>query len=492
MLEGRHSTAQLICLAGGKAGADHGHLHGLLLEQGNTQCLAEHTLEFGGWELDRLLALPAAKIGVDHVTLNRTGPHDGDFDDEIVERPRLDPREHAHLRTTLDLEDPDRIRLADHGVGRRILGRDSGQVEGHSLVLGQQVEAALHAGEHPERQDVDLHEFQDIDIVLVPLDHLAIGHARRLDRRQIVEPVIGQNETAWMLRQMPRGPLELLREFKRQPQPAIGDVEIEFAGAGLVDTLAMPPDLRREQLGHVLGQAQSLADVADGALGVIAHHGRAQRAVVAAIGLVDPLHDDLAPLMLEVDIDVRGLVALLGDKALEQEIVALGIDAGDAQDVADGGIGGRASALAQDVLAARELHDGIHGQEIGRILQGFDQAELVLEQSHDLVGNAFRISSARTFPGELLECLLRRQPRQHLFFRILIGQLVEGKAALPRDLDGTRKGFGIAREETRHFPGWLEEAVGMALAPESQFVDGDVVADGRHHILQDAPAGFVK
>jgi hypothetical protein len=36
------------------------------------------------------------------------------------------------------------------------------------------------------------------------------------------------------------------------------------------------------------------------------------------------LDDLLAPLVLEVDIDIRRLVALLADEALEQEIVRLG------------------------------------------------------------------------------------------------------------------------------------------------------------------------
>ena len=58
--------------------------------------------------------------------------------------------------------------------------------------------------------------------------------------------------------------------------------------------------------------------------------------MVAAVGLEDPLHDDLAPLVLEIDVDVGRLAALLGDEALEQQVVAVGIDRGDAEHVADG------------------------------------------------------------------------------------------------------------------------------------------------------------
>jgi hypothetical protein len=58
-------------------------------------------------------------------------------------------------------------------------------------MLGQEIKAALHAGEHPERQDVDLHEFEAVDVVLVPFDDLPIDHAGRLDRHKLVEAVMG-------------------------------------------------------------------------------------------------------------------------------------------------------------------------------------------------------------------------------------------------------------------------------------------------------------
>ena len=73
-----------------------------------------------------------------------------------------------------------------------------------------------------------------------------------------------------------------------------------------------------------------------GALGAIADHGRAQSGVVAAVLLEDPLHDDLAPLVLEIDVDVRRLAAFLRHEALEQQVIPRGIDGGDAQHVADG------------------------------------------------------------------------------------------------------------------------------------------------------------
>jgi hypothetical protein len=76
---------------------------------------------------------------------------------------------------------------------------------------------------------------------------------------------------------------------------------------------ARPPCPRRP-IGHDRGpcreRAEDLADLADGAAAAIGDHRRRQGGAVAAIFLVDVLDDLLAPLVLEVDVDVGWLVAL--------------------------------------------------------------------------------------------------------------------------------------------------------------------------------------
>ena len=62
-----------------------------------------------------------------------------------------------------------------------------------------------------------------------------------------------------------------------------------------------------------------------------------------------------------------------------------GIDLGDAQAVAHRGVGGRAAPLAEDALAARELHDVVDGEEVGLVLQLGDERQLVLHQRARLV-----------------------------------------------------------------------------------------------------------
>ena len=80
----------------------------------------------------------------------------------------------------------------------------------------------------PKREDVDLHELERIDVVLVPFDHLAVDHRGRLDRHQVVEPVVGQHEAARMLAEMPRRAHQLARQIERQAQAPVDEVEVQL------------------------------------------------------------------------------------------------------------------------------------------------------------------------------------------------------------------------------------------------------------------------
>ncbi len=55
-------------------------------------------------------------------------------------------------------------------------------------------------------------------------------------------------------------------------------------------------------------------------LRAVVDDGGGDARAIAAVALVDVLDDLLAPLMLEIDVDVRRLAALDGDEALEQQV----------------------------------------------------------------------------------------------------------------------------------------------------------------------------
>ena len=105
-----------------------------------------------------------------------------------------------------------------------------------------------------------------------------------------------------------------------------------------------------------------------------------------AEAVVDILDDLLAPLVLEIDVDIGRLVARVRDEALEQQVRAGGIDLGDAERIADGGIGGRAAPLVEDVLLAGIADDVLDGEEKRRVFEPRDQLELVLDLLYDHEG----------------------------------------------------------------------------------------------------------
>ena len=321
-----------------------------------------------------------------------------------------------------------------------------------ALVLGEQIKAALHAGEHAKRQAIDLHKVQRVDVVLVPFDDLTVFHGGRLDRHEFVEPVMGEDEAARMLGEMTRRADQLAGEIESKTQTPVAQIEVQFLGVLRFNPFPRPaPNLRGQQFDEIFGQAERLADIAQRPLGAVADDRRAERGMIAAIGVEHPLQDDLAPLMLEIDIDVGRLAPLLRDETLEQKIVALGIDRGDAEHIADGAVGGRAAALTENVLAAGKTDDRVHRQEIGRIAELLDEAQLMGEDRHHFIGHAFGIARGGTFKGQLFERLLRREAGHGALFWILIGKLVEREAAARGDFDCACQGLGIAAKEPRHF-----------------------------------------
>ena len=196
--------------------------------------------------------------------------------------------------------------------------------------------------------------------------------------------------------------------------------------------------------------------------------------------------------MLEIHVDVWRLAPLLGDEALEQQVVAFGVDGGDAQDVADRRIGGRAAPLAQDVLASREADDGVHGQEVGGVFEGLDQSQLVAQDRRDLVRHALGVAPLSALPGQDLEGGLGRHARRRDLVRILVFQLLEGEAAAVGDLQGPGQGLGVFGEEAVHLLRRLEVPVGVAFAAEAQFIDGAAITHAGHHVLQQSTFGVVE
>ena len=427
---------------------------------------------------------------MDHAALDGAGPHDRHLDDEVVVLPGFQTRQHRHLRPALDLEHADRIGLAQHVVDGGVRGIHA-ERRPLAIVLLDQVEALAQAGQHAEAQHVDLVDLQGVEVVLVPFDDGTVVHGRILDRHQLVEPALGEDEAADMLRKMARKAAQRRRQFERQRQPRIGRIEAGLAHVVDIDAARPHAPHRVGHHAHRVGrEAERLADFADGAAAPVGDHRGRQRGARAAFLAVDPLDHVLAPLMLEIDIDVGRLVALVGKKALEQDPGFVGIDRSDAEAIAHGGIGGRAAALAKDAQLARLPDDFVHGQEVGRDLLLIDQREFVPDRLGNVGRNAVGIAPRRAFPGEAHELVLWSLAA-FVLDRVLVGELIEREMAASRDLLRALDGARMAMEQPRHLLRLLEMALGTGEAAEAQSVDGAAQTNGRHHVVQRPPLGHV-
>src|SRR5437870_8865508 len=94
-----------------------------------------------------------------------------------------------------------------------------------TAVTVYEIDCPTYAREHPEAEDVDLEQAERIEVVLVPLDHGALGHRRVFHRDQAREAAVVDDKAAGMLREVAREADELLGEIDHLLHDLVGDVE---------------------------------------------------------------------------------------------------------------------------------------------------------------------------------------------------------------------------------------------------------------------------
>ena len=322
---------------------------------------------------------------MNHVALNRTRPDDGNLDHKIVKIARLQARQHVHLRTTLDLEHAERFPPAQHVEDRTVilvLGFDVRKLIAPSLVIIDQIETLPDTGQHAERQHIDLHHFQGIDVVLVPFDEGAVIHRGIADRHIGVETILRQHIAADMLRQMARELDQFGGKLDGAADHAVLRIETRLFDLDVADARApAPPHSICERSGDIFGQTERLADIANGTARTIMNNSRHNRRPVTAIAAINILHHLFAARMLEIDIDIGRLKPLFRNEAFKQHIRLGGIHRCNAEHVANRRVGCRTAALTQDVLAAGIADDVMHRQEVMRVSKLLDKAEFFIDSA---------------------------------------------------------------------------------------------------------------
>jgi hypothetical protein len=149
-------------------------------------------------------------------------------------------------------------------------------------------------------------------------------------------------------------------------------------------------------------------------------------------------------LMLEIDIDVGRLLALRGDEAGEQKVMLGRVHRGDAKHVADGGVGRRATSLAQNALVLRDPHDLVDGEKVGRVIKLSMSASSSFK-SRDLLRHAGVVIAVRgVAPDQLFQPVLRRSSGRHGLIGVGVGKLIE------REIDASQNGFAFRPAHPAH------------------------------------------
>ena len=101
--------------------------------------------------------------------------------------------------------------------------------------------------------------------------------------------------------------------------------------------------------------------------------------------------------MLEIHVNIRRLIPLPRDESLEQQRDLLRGDLGDVQAVAHDGVGGRASALTEDMARLGKLDNVVDSQKIVLVRQLGNQIELLMDARLDGLRHA--VWPAQSGPG---------------------------------------------------------------------------------------------
>ncbi len=251
----------------------------------------------------------------------------------------------------------------------------------------------------------------------------------------------------------------------------------------------MTPDRVRQTAGHIFAETEHLADFADGAARAVMDHRRGQGGAAMAIASIDILDDFLAPLMLEIHIDVGRLAAFGAEEALEQDIDLGGIDGGHIQRITDHGIGGGAAPLAKDSLAPRKGDDVADGEEIMRDFPVGDEAQFLFGKFRDMRRNAVRKMPFQSCFGEVAQMAVRRLAPGHRFARIALAQFRQGECDGPGKMQGLGDGFGAMAEQPRHLRRRFQMPLGIGLQARAGRLQCHMFADAGDDILQVALAG---
>ena len=209
----------------------------------------------------------------------------------------------------------------------------------------------------------------------------------------------------------------------------------------------------------------------------------------ASVAIVHVLQHALAIAVCEVDVDIWRFCAPFAQKPLEQQLHANGIDGGDTEAVAHGGVGGGATALAENAFTSREAHDVPHNEKKSGEIEFADHRQFVREL-RVVLGRARRMPAfVRAMFHQTREVLLRADAGRQRERRHGGLELLETEGAPFSDGEGGFYAFFGAAPPLINERRLLERPLGVGTQARAHGVERAFVTQRGEHIVHDALFG---
>ncbi len=461
-----HGPAQEVRAAQAVAREHLGHQHHLLLIHDDAVGGLEYGLQVGMEILRPGAAVLAVDEIVHHAGTQRAGAVQGHQRDDVLEAVALEAPLQILRRARFRLEHGGGVAVGEELVHRRVVQGQVLQPEVRPLRVERAHERHRlgQDGEGAQAEEVELHQADLLDVVLVELAHRGLGAGGGIERAEVGElarrdehaPRVHAHVAGEALQLLGQG--QQLADFLFLLGPGV-DLRLFLPRLGKRDAQLVGDELG-ELVHEVEAQIEHPAHVADHRLGGHGAEGGDLRDGVAAVVALHVIDDPVAPVLAEVHVEVGHGHPLGVEEALEQQVIAQRVQVGDAQAVGHQGAGARAAPGAHR-----------HAVVLGPVDEVGDDEEVArkahLQDGLDLELQARRVLRAllpalRRIGKELDEALLqalRRLVRQERVegdaFRggeqgqLVLAQL-DGEAAAPGDLHRVFQRLRQVGEEGLH------------------------------------------
>ena len=352
---------------------------------------------------DLVRLVPIAQIGGNGVHGARAVQTDQS--DDIFKVLGLQPHKHLLHAGGFQLEHTLGIALPQHFVGIRVVIVQITDGELRVLLLYRNLRISDDS-QGAQTQKVHLQKTQLFD-----LGHVELSHRQAVvgGKRQIIIRRFRRNNHARRVGGgVPGHSLHL----------QCGVDEFGHLRVGIVELFQLAGNLQRPLEGHLQFHGHKLcyhvhllvwnthhtAHVPDGVAGCHGTKGDDLRHMIRTVFAVDVVDDLLSALVAEVHIEIRHTDALRVQKALEDQVIADGVDIRDAHAVGSNTArAGAASRPHRDALTFCKIDIVPHDEVVVGIPHGLDHADLVFQAVDVGLRHVRAVAALQAVPAELFK-----------------------------------------------------------------------------------------